>query len=169
MGVTGLTRVLYMRRELFVSLFCLSAGCSSMTESSQTPSVRAEAATLTAVVRGGRLEFTVPLVITNGTAELIQYEPCGAVLERNVQGLWRQVWGARCTLETTAMVKLQPGATLRSEVAVTESVSYIGSENWPGNSVDGEYRMRVLLVRPGERPFKPDVNTSNTFTVRAEG
>jgi hypothetical protein len=139
-----------------------------MTQSSGAPSVRADATTLSARVDQGRLEFTVPLVITNGTGELIQYEPCGAVLERSVQGQWMQVWGATCALQTRPPIDVQPGAAVRSDVLVSASTRLGGAQTWPDNAVEGEYRMRVLLARPSDGVFAPPFNTSNAFAVRVQ-
>ena len=157
-----------MPRLLLTGLVCLSAGCASMTALTDAPTVRVDATSVSGQVAQDRLEFMVPLVITNGTSDLVQYDPCGAVLERQFRGDWRQVWSATCTLQTRPLIDIQAGSTLRSEVLVSAPTRLSGPQTWPDDAIDGEYRMRVLLARPSNGVFAPPINTSNTFILRTQ-
>ena len=114
------------------------------------------------------VDAMIPITIWNtGTASVFFHHPCGTTLERAVNGEWRRVWFALCTLgEPAPPIEIAPRAQVTVDLRVQAVLGYGIADQWK-EPVSGEYRVNTLLTR--DREDLPDaVRVSSPFMLRPE-
>ena len=148
------------------SMFLLGLiACSSSVSPSDGVSIASTKESVIASVSNGVVTLDVTLEITNGSKSAVLYQPCGAVLERNVDGAWRQVWAQTCFLSSQFdAATIAAGSSARFVVSI-RAVQQAGDLNFPPGNVAGQYRIRLLLTSEAHESLPLGGRTSSPFSV----
>jgi hypothetical protein len=106
---------------------------------------------------------TITAVVENASLRRIDFNACGAALERQVAGEWRTVWSVTCILLAFPPNWLEPGDSRALEVPLFAQPGPTQDPEWV-RPLDGSYRLRLIVMTDdGRVPF--ELTTSNEFVI----
>ncbi|MCC6316587.1 MAG: hypothetical protein IT361_02760 [Gemmatimonadaceae bacterium] len=140
-----------MRSTLLTLVFLLPAACNSFISPTRESLLSVVGEQVTISSSAGHTVLVVPAVLANSLEEPISFSYCAIVLERETGERWEQVWAPICSLGTDTNVRVEPGRQLQFVVTASTATAP-DPTRWGPATVDGTYRVRAFVARPGGSP-----------------